>query len=387
MTQPNVATRLRARTRLIDKPESLLAHLGVDGCAWLDGDHGFVTAGVVTAVAPADAVALLASIDHNADTGVPAGAGPRAIGALPFDLGTDHGRVVVPARIVARDADGRAWCTEIHHGLAGLASHVAMPAPTRFAVASAMPIDAWRGAVRRALAAIDDGMIEKVVLARAATVDADAAFDVGTVLARLHATQPGCVVYADGGFVGASPELLVDRRGDQVRCRPLAGTGRDRAELAASEKDAREHQLVVDAVVSALRTCAHDVHAGATAPVAFADVSHLATEVCATTNATAVELVHALHPTPAVAGTPRDHAMALIAELEPTPRERYAGPFGWVDAAGDGAFVVALRGAEIDGAHAVLHAGAGIVTGSDPDAEWAETQAKFRPMLTALVAP
>jgi menaquinone-specific isochorismate synthase len=139
---------------------------------------------------------------------------------------------------------------------------------------------------------------------------------------------------------------------------------------------------------AALRTCADVVHADRTTPVAFADVTHLATTVTATaTRASVIDLVHALHPTPAVAGTPVDGALELIARLESTARNRYAGPFGWVDARGDGAFVVALRGAEISGAHALLHAGAGIVAGSDPEAEWAETQAKFRPMLTALIAP
>ena len=239
-----------------------------------------------------------------------------------------------------------------------------------------------------ALAAIDRGELQKVVLARAVAVDADRDFDLRAILRRLARTQPGCIVYADGGFVGASPELLVDRRGEHVTCRPLAGTGANANELLASAKDAWEHQLVVDAVSAALRTCADVVHADRPAPVVFADVTHLATTVTATaTRATVIDLVTALHPTPAVAGTPRDVALDLIARLESTARSRYAGPFGWVDARGDGAFVVALRGAEITGAHALLHAGAGIVAGSDPDAEWAETQAKFRPMLTALVAP
>jgi menaquinone-specific isochorismate synthase len=387
MTQPNVALRLRARTRQIDDPGPLLAHLGADGCAWLTGEHGFVTAGTVALVTPTEAGAALAAIDHDAEADAPVTAGPRALGALPFDLDDGSARLVLPARIVARDADGRAWCTEIEGGYADAALHIATPAPSRFDVRSDMPIADWRAAVETALKHIADGTIEKVVLARAATVDADTSFDVRAVLARLLATQPGCIVYADGGFVGASPELLVDRRGDRVRCRPLAGTGRNRAELSASAKDAREHQLVVDAVVDALHGCAHDVHAGSTEPVAFADLSHLATEVCATTSATALDLVRALHPTPAVAGTPRHRALAVIEELEPRPRGRYAGPFGWIDANGDGAFVVALRGAALDGARAVLHAGAGIVAGSDPDAEWAETQAKLRPMLAALVAP
>jgi menaquinone-specific isochorismate synthase len=120
----------------------------------------------------------------------------------------------------------------------------------------------------------------------------------------------------------------------------------------------------------------------------FTDVAHLASVVTARArHATAIDLAAALHPTPAVAGTPRDRALALIAEIETSPRGRYAGPFGWVDARGDGEFIVSLRGAEIEDARATLHAGAGIVAGSDADAEWAETSAKFRPMLAALVTP
>ena len=100
-----------------------------------------------------------------------------------------------------------------------------------------------------------------------------------------------------------------------------------------------------------------------------------------------LELVEALHPTPAVGGDPRDAAIALIARLEPGDRGRYAGPVGWVDAAGDGEWAVALRCAELDGTTARLVAGAGVVAGSDPDAEWAETQAKLEPMLRVLVQP
>ena len=144
--------------------------------------------------------------------------------------------------------------------------------------------------------------------------------------------------------------------------------------------------MVVDAVVAALATTCDDARALGTAPVALTDLTHLATTITARVrdlDTSAVDLALALHPTPAVAGTPRATALAAIARLEPTPRDLYAGPCGWVDATGDGEFVVALRGAQIDGNRARLHAGAGIVAGSRPDAEWAETQAKLEPMLRA----
>jgi menaquinone-specific isochorismate synthase len=134
-----------------------------------------------------------------------------------------------------------------------------------------------------------------------------------------------------------------------------------------------------------------DLHADAVPEVAvFGPVAHLATPIrgrLSTPAPSALELARLLHPTPAVGGTPRRAALDAIRELEGFDRGRYAGPVGWVDARGDGEWAIALRGAELDGARARLVAGAGIVAGSDPDAEWAETQAKLEPMLRALVRP
>jgi isochorismate synthase EntC len=196
-------------------------------------------------------------------------------------------------------------------------------------------------------------------------------------------------------MVGASPELLVARYGDRVVSRPMAGTavpGDGALErLAASPKDAREHRLVVDAILEVLGPRCLEVEAAAEPEVdEFADVAHLATPIHGTLRTPAPDaltLARALHPTPAVAGTPTDAALAAIARLEPHGRGRYAGPVGWVDARGDGEWAVALRCASLDGARAVLHAGAGIVAGSDPDLEWTETEAKLDPMLRALVRP
>jgi menaquinone-specific isochorismate synthase len=263
-------------------------------------------------------------------------------------------------------------------------------APATFRVVQVTGADEWEAEVAAVLALIDAGAVEKVVLAREVIVESSTSFDPRAVLAALRASQPGCVVYADGGFVGASPELLVRRAGMEVTARPMAGTGARADELAGSEKDGREHRLVVDAVVDALRASCDESVVHGTAPVALADLSHLATLITARVRdpeTSAVDLARAMHPTPAVAGTPRDTALAAIDRLEPTSRGRYAGPCGWVDAEGDGEFVVALRGAQLDGGRARLHAGAGIVAGSHADAEWAETQVKFEPMLRALLRP
>jgi menaquinone-specific isochorismate synthase len=381
--------QLAARSVAIDPRVDLLDYYTADGFAWFDGDSGFVASGVAAVVEPADAVEFLTTITHvAADANVSRRAGPRAVGALPFN---GSGELVVPALVVGRDADGAAWRTDIDEvDVPPVVRGINDSAAAQFGIRTATTRAEWRTMVDRALEDIDRGALEKVVLARAVSIDSDLPFDVPAVLAFLRRSQPGCIVYADRGFVGASPELLVRKVGESVTSRPLAGTGVDTAALLRSAKDAHEHRLVVDTVVRALRRICSDVHADGPGPLELADVSHLATTITARTDPGTVavtDLVAALHPTPAVAGTPRPVALAAIDALETTPRGRYAGPCGWVDRNGDGEFVVALRGGEIDGTHAVIHAGAGIVSGSDPDAEWTETQQKLTPMLQALVRP
>jgi menaquinone-specific isochorismate synthase len=385
-TQAPIATRtLRARSEPLPGSTDLLDHLSADGCAWLDGPTGFVTAGTAARVDPYGAVDALRSIELLDDS--PAGIGPRAIGALPF---TGGGRLVIPATLVQRAADGSVWRTFVEPAAAP-AEPVTAPddhAPAIFGITQLTGLDEWEAEVAAVLSLIDAGAVEKVVLAREVLVEASRTFETRAVLATLRATQPDCIVYADGGFVGASPELLVRRSGPDVTARPMAGTGARADELAGSEKDGREHRLVVDAVVEMLRSACDEPRVHGTAPVALTDLSHLATLITARvrdSETSAVDLALALHPTPAVAGTPRDTALTAISRLEPTPRDCYAGPCGWVDGDGDGEFVVALRSAHLDGNRARLHAGAGIVAGSRADAEWAETQVKLEPMLRALV--
>jgi menaquinone-specific isochorismate synthase len=300
------------------------------------------------------------------------------------------------------DAGGRAWRTEIGP-LPSRSAKVGRSAPaTRFSVEGRVPRALWTDQVRAVLDAVRAGQVDKVVLARDVVVHADAPFDAPDVVARLCATQGGCVVFADDGLVGASPELLVRRRGHEVSSRPMAGTiargatdDRDRVAedaLAASAKDSLEHRLVIDAVVDGLRACGVQVTSVRGPEVArLATVLHLATTIAGTVDArsasSALELALWLHPTPAVAGAPRDTAVAMLQRLETFDRGCYAGPVGWVDAHGDGEWAVALRCAELDGTTARLVAGAGVVAGSDPDAEWAETQAKLEPMLRVLVQP
>jgi isochorismate synthase len=257
---------------------------------------------------------------------------------------------------------------------------------------------AWRRGVRTALADIGSGRLDKVVLAREAAVEADWPFPRAELLRRLQARSGGSTfLYASGGFVGASPELLVRRRGRVATSRPMAGTvpqgdvageAGGLARLVRSPKEGVEHRLVVDAVAEILAKVADRVEVGRPEVVRLATVAHLATEITADLTGplpTALELAGLLHPTPAVGGSPRDAALAAIAALEPFDRGCYAGPVGWVDHTGDGEWVIALRGATLDGRRAHLLAGAGIVPGSDPDTEWVETEHKLRAMLEVLL--
>jgi menaquinone-specific isochorismate synthase len=377
---------LRAVTREIDAPDDILEVLGPDGFAWLHDDLELVTAGAIAQVDVDDAPAALAEID--AGDGLP-GMGPLAVGALPFDPAAPA-RLTIPATVVGRRAGGPAWITTIGSGLD--AAHAASVQPSRFTVAAIEDRAWWRRAVFHALDEIAARELDKVVLSRAVTVEADEPFDRRAVLARLRAQQPGCFVYGTNGFVGATPELLVRRIGRSIVSRPLAGTAvGDPHELVGSAKDRSEHRYVVDAVARELDAMCETLDVpDSPHVVTFADVAHLATSIqgrLAPPPPPASLIAQRLHPTPAVAGTPTAAALAEIAHVERTDRGCYAGPVGWVDARGDGEWAVALRGAAIDGSRAVLRTGAGIVAGSDPDREWAETELKLEPMLRALVRP
>jgi menaquinone-specific isochorismate synthase len=398
MTATSVAAGLVARTRAVDRPGDLLDSFSPDGFAWLTDGSGFVTSGVAARVRAGDVDRVLAGMEVD-DPVARAGTGAIAVSALPFH-DASAGDLVIPASVAGVDADGSAWRTEI--GTTPPLASSATPPPTRFSVEGRVSRAEWTSQVHAILDAVDAGDLAKAVLAREVVVHADAPFDTRVVVGRLRATQGGCVVFAADGLVGATPELLVRRQGAIVTSRPMAGTiprgatdaGDSAAEaaLAASVKDGLEHRLVVDAVVDGLRAGDVDVTTVRGPDVArLATVSHLATTIAGTVEPqsarSALDLALRLHPTPAVGGAPQDFALAMLEDIETFDRGRYAGPVGWVDAHGDGEWAVALRCAELDGSTARLVAGAGVVAGSDPDAEWAETQAKLEPMLRVLVQP
>lgn len=393
-----------------------------------------------------DVVRWLAAVPSTDPVRRP-GSGPLAVAALPFAPGAPAS-LVVPVVTVVRTAGGDAWATVVAPApLSTAAALETLSAALRAAGARQVPASADRApraagphpvsvrlwpdgpgfeaAVEQALAAVAEGRISKVVLARQVEADFRHPVDEAAVLRRLRRLEPSCAVFAHRGdgraFVGASPELLVRRRHDRVVSHPLAGTAplRPSAEAAAtllrSAKERAEHGAAAAAVAERLAPwCAELQVPDHPALVPLSSVVHLGTRMVGRlrpltppsgvpappgpadggrwaedpgTFPDALTLAAALHPTPAVAGVPTDEALAVIAELEPHGRDRYAGPVGWVDARGDGELVVAIRSATIEGSHAVAYAGAGIVAGSDPHRELQETTLKLRTALGALGLP
>jgi len=381
---------LRSRTWLVDQAADPLVSLGEGGFAWFAEGLGLATSGVAARVSVGDAAGVLADIAGDDPLAVP-GTGPLAVGALGFD---GMGELVIPARISGRTAEGLAWVTEVGPADEAAQAWPATPLGPRH---RPDPLR-WARSVEDALGRIAAGRLAKVVLAREVTVDVDRRLDVGTVVDRLRREQPSCFTYAVGSYVGASPELLARRRGYDVMSRPMAGTvaqggspGDDRrlvAAMAASAKEQNEHRLVVDDVRAKLRALAdHPSEALGPEVVRLSTVAHLVTTVrCRLRDPalSALDVAALLHPTPAVAGVPVEAAIVAIAELDGFDRGLYAGPVGWVDARGDGDWAVALRSATLDGSRARLVAGAGIVAGSDPEAEWEETEAKLAAIRSAL---
>jgi len=328
--------------------------------------------------------------------GVAAGA-PVLVGALPFD-------VRAPAFLYQPEQFQRG---------AGRGPLVPVPevgaariwAP--FQVAAEPDPDAYAAMVRRALDMIRQGALSKVVLSRSLQIEAATPVDPLQVAARL-ARDAGATTFVlalpepeDGvstTLVGATPELLVSRSGAQVVSHPLAGSAprcRDGSDdeaiaqmLLRSDKDRREHALVVEAVLDILSPYCTSLGApDGTVLHSTATMWHLGTRIEGVLRddaPSAAGLAALLHPTPAVGGSPRSAALDAIRAIESRDRGFYAGAIGWTDAQGDGEWHVTLRCAEICSNRLTLQAGAGIVEGSNPDAEVAETAAKFRAMLRAI---
>nr|WP_221219850.1 isochorismate synthase [Prauserella isguenensis] len=365
------------------------------GTLLADGVHAAVPAAAGTSRAGAATRAL-------ADARAAGLADPIVAGAIGFGP-DDEASLVVPALVRRAPAPDETTATSAASSASASAraSRVVTPQPD--------PAD-YVAAVRKALLHIETGDIDKVVLARALDVTADAPVSVPPLLARLARADPAAHAFAVDvtapgdpaarTLFGASPELLISRRGRTVTANPLAGSRprsaddvQNRAridDLRTAAKDRAEHDIVIRQVADVLRPFCSDLDVPEPEVIGTPTMWHLSTRITGTLAdpadpaSSSLALAEALHPTPAVCGVPTTTARDVIAELEPARRGYYAGLVGWTDADGDGEWVVTIRCAEASGRNVRVHAGAGIVAGSDPEAELAETRAKFRTLLDAL---
>jgi menaquinone-specific isochorismate synthase len=403
---------LRVRTVEVDDPGDLLSRVPEPrGLAWVRHGEGIVgwgnarrvrlRAGDPFAHAAAVLAELRSATDVTDEVELP-GTGLVAFVSFTFDIETPGSVLIVPSVVLGR-AGGRAWLTTLttsaEEALARQeVGHVhAAPAPTRIRYAGASISEVrWLDAVAAATREIRRGELDKVVLARDLAVWSESVLDERALTRRLAEHFPSCFTFSCDGLVGATPELLVRRQGDVVDSVVLAGTAPRAADPAAdrevgeallrSAKDRDEHHHAVESVRAPLQTCCDPLEITGPALLRLENVQHLATSFrgMLRDGSTVLDLVAALHPTAAVCGTPTKKAMALITELEGMDRGRYAGPVGWVDAAGDGELGIALRCAEVDGDRARLFAGAGIMGASLPEAELEETRIKLLAMQAAL---
>lgn len=393
------------RSMPVADPGELLTRLPEDQAfAWVREDDGLVAWGEfarLDVVGPdglaqaaewwAEQSAAMVVDDH---VGLP-GSGPVCFGSIAFDRRTGSSVFVIP-RVVLGRRDGQSWLTTCGSDRS-VPAPVRPPGPTAVAYSDgALSQAQWCAAVAEAVRRIAAGELDKVVLARDLYARTVPALDPRHLLGRLAERYPQCWTFAVDGLIGATPELLIRRTGRTISSLVLAGTVRrgDAAEdarlqaaLVGSAKDQEEHGYSVDSVAGALAPFCRTLPAtGPQEVLRLANVAHLATEVRGRlAEATPVlELVEALHPPAAVCGTPTAVALDLIPQLESMDRGRYTGPVGWMDSAGDGEWGIALRCARVDGDTVRLFAGCGIVAGSDPLAELAETQAKFVSVRDAL---
>ncbi len=410
---------LTVRTVAIDDPGPLLDVLPEPGISWVRREEGMVAWGEIARIDTSgpgridDAAAWWRRLVRHTqvrDEVRTRGTGFVAFGSFSFaDDSAIGGSLVVP-RFVVGSHEGTHWFTVISEdsseelpSLADARVLVSSPAPLGPVEIADGDEERWRASVSAAIERISSGELEKVVLARAVTAVAQRPVDVRSVLAPLAAEYPTCWAFHVDGLVGATPELLVRVDHGLVASRVLAGTirmtGDDMGDLARagalarSSKDREEHEYAVRSVTQVLANHCGSVNVPDEPSVLhLPNVMHLATDVTGVLshNVSALELVRELHPSAAVCGTPTLAAARVIDDLEGLDRGRYAGPVGWIDAAGDGEWCIGLRSAEIsseDPRRLRLFAGCGIVAASDPADEWAESEAKLEPMRRALGMP
>lgn len=407
----------RARTVALENPGDLLGYLTSEqDIAWIRHDEGVVGLGVAERQSFAcvdDAhqwwSEFAAAIEHETEMPGEWGTGPLAFGSFPFDAERSAAQpmLIVPRTIVGI-RDGRAWLTTLSPGwmdahdvpLCGEVPHQSLS--VKFTSASIDQVG-WQNQVAELVQRLGDPnqSLEALVLARMLRARASEPLRPLALLASLSTNYPNCTTFYVDGLVGATPELLVRFRGGLATSRVLGGsihrlspdTDQQRAAaLATSAKELAKHRHNVEVVADRFKLISRGVNVPENPYVLrIPHVMHLASEVTAAAGPeeSVLTLVDKLHPTAATGGTPTDEAMATIAAMEGFDRGRYTGPIGWVDANGEGEWGIALRCGQLDpnDPHSIdLYAACGITPSSDPNQEWAETQAKLRPMLEALNA-
>lgn len=428
--------RLVSRTREIDDCSfrAFLSAQSAPRVAWATPDGLELVGGGAAAVVRAagddrfdtlraDAATLFDDVDADG----PPAARPRLLGGLAFEA--DHAPAppwegfpaalfVLPSVQLTR-ADDRTWLSVAAYDTDVTAEDVAERLDAAHGTITDLPMmrpsgqrpgitttrrltseTEWIASVERAVASIRDGDLRKVVLATALDATLDAPIDIPDTLERLRRTYPECYRFLvqpteEKGFFGPPPERLVRMDGEHVATEALAGsvkrgdTPEEDAELGRSleesDKLGHEQALVTDTIRERLAPFG-TVHVGERGIKRLSNIQHLRTPITATLDddSHVLDVVEALHPTPAVGGLPPERARSVIRETEPFDRGWYASPIGWFDAAGDGEFVVGIRSAVAGGRAATLFAGDGIVGDSDPAEEWAELGPKFRPVLDEL---
>lgn len=360
-----------------------------------------------------DASALWADIVSTAvvaDSVNLRGTGLISISTFAFsDHSPTHSTMIIPHYIVGR-TDGVTWFTRIRQAgdpgeilTAVLAQQTITDLMARKAT-EATPLsftsddhDLFTGKVEKALSRIAAGDVEKIVLSRTQRATVSPRFDLRPALRHLAESYPDCWTFSVDGFFGSSPETLINVTGGHFTAKVLAGTaprGTDSAsdtqmasDLASSSKDLDEHGFASRSVYKALDPLVSQLSmSDAPYTLKLPNVWHLASDIAGelSPDVSSLNIVKALHPTAAVAGTPTSHAVTLISEIEGFDRGRYAGPVGWMGANGDGQWAIGLRCAQLFGDHVEAYAGGGIVSDSIPEKEYVETEMKFKPVLEAL---
>ena len=341
------------------------------------------------------------------------GTGLMAFGTFGFRYTSAIPSVLIIPRLIVGRRGGASWLTRIHpasesasplspekaqslleelisaSGKTGSTPHVTLSE-------GAQTEADFLSSVSRAVERINTGEVDKVVLSRDLQGSISENSDLRFPLKRLAESYPDCWTFSVDGLLGSSPETLVSVHGNKIQARVLAGTARrgsdansdleSAAALASSHKDLDEHGFATRSVLDALAPFTGTLTVSESPfTLKLPNVWHLATDIAGTlsSGSSSLDLVDALHPTAAVAGTPTAVAVTVIDDLEPFDRGRYAGPVGWVGANGDGEWAIALRCAQVSADTITAYAGCGIVSDSIPEKELVETEMKFRPIVDA----